>query len=216
MNPILPNDRPPPSPNLLEAFAVAIDGVLRTLVDERNMKIHWVSAMAVMLVGMALALDSGARTPLLFSVILVLVLEALNAAVEGMVDLATASWAFAAKRAKDAAAGAVLLAAVGSAVILGDVLYHHWRVVAESTPAILRTVLLGLPLLAAAGTLLTAPRTARWMVGSGLILGVAWGILAAYAQDPVFAIACAGLGLGAAVARYREPHLLKRSPPGED
>lgn len=205
---------PPPNRSLGAAFAYALEGVLRTLVRERNMKIHWVSGTAVMLVGMALPLPVSARAALIFAVLLVLATEVLNSAVEGLVDLATDCWAFSAKVAKDAAAGTVLLVAIGSAILLADVLHHHWSLVAESGPAVVRTLLLGLPLLAALSALLTAPRRREWMLGSLAVLLLTFVPLALTASDPVFAITGGLLLAGAAVGRLREPALLNRRPPG--
>ncbi|MEQ8985836.1 MAG: diacylglycerol kinase, partial [Deltaproteobacteria bacterium] len=51
---------------LIASFSYAIDGVLRTLCSQRNMKIHWVSGLAVMLVGMALELDLASRASVIF------------------------------------------------------------------------------------------------------------------------------------------------------
>lgn len=198
------------------SFAFALDGVLRTLVGERNMKIHWVSGTAVMLVGMALDLPMSARAALLFAMLLVLATEVLNAAIEGVVNLATETWAFSAKLAKDAAAGTVLLVALGAAIILADLLHHNWSTVESSGSAVLRTVLLGVPLLGALWAHLTAPRTRAWMAGSLGVTVATYVPLAVLSEDYVFSLMCALFIMGAAVCRLREPYLLDQRPPERD
>lgn len=212
-----PTDSPPPRPNprgLGASFGFAFDGVLRTLVGERNMKIHWISGLAVMLVGMALPLPMSARAALLFAVLLVLATEVLNAAVEGLVNLATETWAFSAKLAKDAAAGMVLVMALGAVLILWDVLLHQWPTVQASTGAISRTLFLGVPLLAALSALLLVPRSRALVVwAAGGVAVACWLPLAWASEDPVFTLASALLVGGAGWGRWREPSLLSRSPP---
>lgn len=195
------------------AFARAFDGVARTLVGERNMKVHWVSGTAVMLVGMALPLPTGARAPLLMSVALVIATESLNAALEGVVDLATEGWAFPAKVAKDAAAGTVLVVAAASALLLADVLVHRWDIVEDNTDAVARTVLFGVPLLLSESLMLTRSRGGWAWVGFGIAsVGLAVPLVGR-SSDPVFSLGC-GVLLGAAAwAKWHEPTLSSTSPP---
>src|SRR5687768_631792 len=71
----------------IASFIYAFDGLLRTLITQRNMRIHWVSGLAVMLVGMALELDVAARASVMFCVFVVLCMEVLNTGLEAFVDL---------------------------------------------------------------------------------------------------------------------------------
>ncbi len=177
------------------------------------MKVHWVSAMAVMLVGMALPLPLSARAALLLAVALVVALEVLNAALEAIVDLATETWAFPAKRAKDAAAGAVLVVALGAAAVLLDVVVHHWADVRSSRHAVVRTVVFGVPLLAFLGALLALPRRRVWLFSSGFGALACFAPLAWHAEDPGFTAVGLILLVGAGAARARQPALLDRQPP---
>ena len=79
----------PARAGFVASFRYAIDGVLRTLCTQRNMKVHWVSGLAVMLVGMALELDLAARASVLFCVFVVISMEVLNTALEAFVVVAT-------------------------------------------------------------------------------------------------------------------------------
>src|SRR5688572_1357374 len=129
------------------SFAYAFDGLLRTLITQRNMRIHWVSGLAVMLVGMALELDVAARASVMFCVFVVLCMEVLNTGLEAFVDLHIKTYARTAMIAKDAAAAAVLVLAFAAVVVFADILLHNWRMVASSVDAIVRTVSFALPLL---------------------------------------------------------------------
>lgn len=205
---------PPKRPPLSSAFRFALDGLLRTLVEERNMKIHWVCALAVVMVGMALPLAIAPRVALLFGLLLVLVLEVLNAALEGVVDLATGAWSYPAKVAKDAAAGAVLVMAGGSAVVLTDVLVHAWSVVEANPDAVLWTVGFGVPCLLGLALTVGLPHRLKmqWATTAGLSLAF-FVPLAWCSEDPVFAGLGSVLILLAFVARAREPALTSRAPP---
>lgn len=192
---------------LLRAFWFAQNGVLRTLLTQRNMKIHWVSGLAVMLVGMALELDVASRASVIFCVIIVLGLETLNTAFEAFVDLHVKQFARHAMIAKDAAAAAVLLMALGAVVIFADVLFHRWRMVLASGPAILRTVSVGLPLLVVVTTTLVIPRHRVVHMLLGLVAIVALVYLAWYSRDEVFSLGALAFVLGATACRLLEPRL---------
>lgn len=192
---------------LLRAFGFALSGLLRTLLTQRNMKIHWVSGLAVMLVGMALELDIASRASVIFCVVLVLGLETLNTAFEAFVDLHVKQFARHAMVAKDAAAAAVLIMAVGAVVIFADVLFHRWRMVLASGPAIARTVLVGLPLLGlVTATLLVRPSRALVLALGALSLG-ALTYLAWFSRDEVFSLGALAFVVGATGCRLLEPKL---------
>src|SRR5260221_5974739 len=100
-------------------------GLFRTLCTQRNMKIHWVSGLAVMLVGMALELNLATRASVLFCVFVVLCMEVLNTALEAFVDLHIKEYAPQAMIAKDAAAAAVMVLAAGAVVGFSVILLHQ-------------------------------------------------------------------------------------------
>ena len=203
---------PKTPPPLLSSVSYALVGVLRTLLLERNMRIHWVSGAAVMLVGMALALPVSARAALLFGVILVLATESLNSALEGIVDLITGEWAFAAKVAKDAAAGTVLLVAVGAAIILADILAHHWDLVTNNPYAVARTIIFGVPFLISLSAILLCPRKG-WLLTVLFISAVGFlAPLTIETKDIVFAISTHMFIVGAVAARILEKELLRLKP----
>ena len=102
---------------LYKSFSYAFAGIFRTIRSERNMKIHCFAACMVVLFGIFLHLsrEEWFTCPILFA--LVMSLELVNTAVEATVDLATKVYDPLAKKAKDAAAGAVLIAAIFAAII---------------------------------------------------------------------------------------------------
>lgn len=169
--------RPPTSARA--AFRAAVDGLRGELATERHLKVHVIAAMAVMVVGMGLAWPASTRTAWLFAVALVLGLELLNSALEAVVDLVQPERHPLARRAKDAAAGAVLIAATAAALSLVLGLEAHWALVRAHLGAVTRSVALGVPMLALLGVTLfrpsrrAGPRYA--LAGIGLSLSAALG-----------------------------------------
>ena len=193
--------------SLTASFKYAIDGVLRTLCTQRNMKIHWVSGTAVMLVGMALDLDVAARASILFCVFVVVCMEVLNTALEAFVDLHVKEYARHAMVAKDAAAAAVLVLAVCAVIVFADVLFHRWSIVMASGESVIRTVIFGLPLLIMEALVLTAPRRVPMIIALTLGAVTCLGWLALHGEDAVFSICALLFVLTPAVARLRQPRL---------
>lgn len=193
--------------NLLASFSYAVDGLLRTLNTQRNMKIHWVSGLAVMLVGMALELDVAARASVMFCVFVVICMETLNTAFEAFVDLHVKQYERHAMIAKDAAAAAVLVLALSSVVVFSDILFHRWRMVLASELAIMRTLMAGLPLLGIVAAILALPRNMVVITILGAIAIALLTFLAWFSRDEVFSLAALGFVSGAMYARVRERDL---------
>ncbi len=96
----------------------AIEGILWAANTQRHMLIHLVAAVLVLCGALVLRLSLQEFALLALAVILVLFAELVNTAVEVIVDLVTPDYHVLAQRAKDVAAGAVLVASLG-AVVLG-------------------------------------------------------------------------------------------------
>ncbi len=101
-----------PRPSIIESFNFAIEGVVHVLRTQRTMRIHFVIAVAVLIIAAAVGVNKLELIALLLSITFVLVAEMINTAVEGTIDAATTSFDPMAKLAKDIAAGAVLIASV--------------------------------------------------------------------------------------------------------
>jgi diacylglycerol kinase (ATP) len=104
-------------PSIIESFNYAIEGIVHVLRTQRNMRIHFAVAVAVIIVAAAAGVSRIELIALLISIAFVLVAEMINTAVEGAIDAATTSFDPMAKLAKDIAAGAVLIASVNAVAV---------------------------------------------------------------------------------------------------
>lgn len=98
--------------NLIDSFNNAINGILHTIKNERNMKIHTISAILVLILSLVYNLTKAEFLIVLLTVSFVIVCELFNTAIEVLVDLVTENYHDKAKIVKDAAAGAVLVASM--------------------------------------------------------------------------------------------------------
>jgi len=96
----------------------AIEGILWAAKTQRHMLFHLVTSILVLLLAMVLRLSLHEFALVALAITLVLFAELVNTAIEVVVDLVSPDFHPLAQRAKDVAAGAVLLASVG-ALILG-------------------------------------------------------------------------------------------------
>ena len=100
--------------SLPAAFRHALDGIVTTLVRERNFKIELCFAVAAAILGIWLNISSAEWACVAICVGVVLSGECVNTALEAVVDLVSPDYHELAKRAKDCAAGAVLLTSIAS------------------------------------------------------------------------------------------------------
>lgn len=107
--------------SLIESFRHAFAGLAHALRTQRNARIHVLVAVAVIVLGAALGLESIKLAMLVLTIGFVFAAELFNTVVEAMIDLVTEEYHPLAKTAKDVAAGAVLIAAT-TAVIVGVLL----------------------------------------------------------------------------------------------
>ena len=101
----------------MKSFVYAFAGIASAVRGERNMRIHLLAAVAAVSLGALLGLSACEWTSVVICCALVMSLECLNTAIEAAVDLASPDIHPLAKKAKDCAAGAVLIAAIGSAIV---------------------------------------------------------------------------------------------------
>lgn len=102
---------------LYKSFGYAFQGIFNTIRTERNIKIHCAAAILVTILGIWLQISKTEWMICFILFGLILALELVNTAVEATVDLFTEERKPLAKKAKDAAAGAVLIVAIFAAVI---------------------------------------------------------------------------------------------------
>jgi diacylglycerol kinase (ATP) len=128
--------------SLLQSFNHAFQGIVYAVRHQRNMRIHLVIAVGVMVGSILLDLSKLELIAVLLSVMFVLVTELINSGVEATVDMLTDRYDPRAKAAKDLAAGAVLIAAMNALVVaylvLADRLtnpaFGVWNAIRSSPP----------------------------------------------------------------------------------
>jgi diacylglycerol kinase len=95
----------------------ALDGIAYAWRTQRNFRIQVVLGIIAVVVFAALHASALAFAVLTIAIALVLAFESMNTALEALVDLVSPERHALAKAAKDAAAGAVLIAALGALVV---------------------------------------------------------------------------------------------------
>jgi diacylglycerol kinase (ATP) len=111
-------------PTVLESFNYAFEGIIHVLRTQRNLRIHFAIAAAVLIAAFASGVTRFELMALILAIAFVLIAEMVNTAVEHTIDVATTSFDPMAKLAKDIAAGAVLIASA-SAVAIGYLVFAH-------------------------------------------------------------------------------------------
>ncbi len=107
---------------LINSFKYAISGIITSFKTERNMKIHILVMILVIIAGIVFKLSLLDWIILVIMFGLVISAELFNTAIETTIDMITKEKNEKAKIAKDVAAGAVLVLAVAS-VIVGLIIF---------------------------------------------------------------------------------------------
>ncbi len=217
LSPLPPPEPKPPSypprggSGMLASFLHAWNGLIHTVVHQRNMRVHLVAALLVGLVGSGIPLGLAEKVTLIFCVLLIFFAEILNSALEHLVDLATRHFDEKARLTKDAAAAGVLVLALGTVVIFSAILVHNWDTVVSSGPRIARQVVLGVPLtLCVIGLVLPHPRPA-WVDGVAFVTGaLLLAVLALSSTSPVFTAMTGGLLVVAGAAAHQRRREARR------
>jgi diacylglycerol kinase (ATP) len=105
------------APSLLESFNFAFEGVIHVLRTQRNLRLHFLIAVGVLVAALSFDVSRIELIALLLAISFVLITEMVNSAIEAAVDVASTSFDPMAKLAKDIAAGAVLIAAINAVAI---------------------------------------------------------------------------------------------------
>ena len=107
---------------LINSFKFAFKGIGSSIRSERNMKIHFTMMILVVLAGIILNISMWEWITCFILFGLVISLEMVNTAIEIVVDLVSPTFNERAGRAKDIAAGAVLVNAI-VAFIIGLIIF---------------------------------------------------------------------------------------------
>lgn len=145
----------------MHPFRCALKGLEEAIATQRHLRIHVVIAAFVVMLGLLLQLSYVDLVLLLMTIALVIITELLNTAIELSVDLVSPGVHSIAGRAKDIAAGAVLVTA--------------------SVAAVVGIIILAPPLLQA---LVASPLSARSAVLAATAIGLAGSIVAALLPRP--------------------------------
>ena len=181
----------------------AWNGLIHTVVHQRNMRMHMISGLLVGLVGSGIPLGLAEKVTLIFCVLLVLFAEMLNSALEQLVDLAIQQFDEKAKLTKDIAAAAVLVLAIGTVVLFAAVLVHNAQTIFANLPAIQRPVIFGVPLVFLGGALMHEQNKPVWLdVVLTIAALVLWGFITTWSESQVFSAMTLGLLVVCANAAY--------------
>ncbi|MFY0592478.1 diacylglycerol kinase family protein [Roseivirga sp.] len=111
----------------INSFRYAWRGIRSTIWQEHNFRIHLFAALIVILGGFYFNISNTDWSLIVLAISLVFITELLNTAIEKLVDLKEPNFNPKAGSIKDIAAGAVLIAAISSAVIGGLVFWPYIR-----------------------------------------------------------------------------------------
>ena len=114
--------------SLLKSFIYAFNGIITAIKTQRNFRIHIIAAIYVFSFSMFYNFSVIEYVVLIFICALVLSLELINTALEHTVDICSPEYNMLAKIAKDCAAGAVLISAIG-AVFIGILFFVDFEII---------------------------------------------------------------------------------------
>ncbi len=104
----------------------AIEGILHAAKTQRHLRYHFYSAVTVLVLSYILGVERTDFLIISIAVILVLLSEMINTAIEYVVDMISPEHSEKARVAKDVAAGAVLITAFGAAVLGYVILFPYF------------------------------------------------------------------------------------------
>ena len=102
---------------IINSFKYAIEGLVSSFKTERNMKIHIMAMIIVIALGIFMKLNKIEWCIITIAIVMVISAELFNTAIENVVDMVSPQKHPQAKLVKDIAAAAVLVLAIGAAVI---------------------------------------------------------------------------------------------------
>jgi diacylglycerol kinase (ATP) len=107
------------------SFRFARNGIIVAFKEQPNLKVHVLIAGVVVAAGLYFRITTTEWAILIICISLVITLELINSAFEYLVDLVTLERKPLAGKIKDVAAGAVLVTAIGTAIV-GVVIFYKY------------------------------------------------------------------------------------------
>ena len=99
------------------SFLNALTGIRTAYKSQKNLRIHIVTGIFVIIIGIFLKVSILEWLILLLTILIVVITEMINTSLEFTVDLCSAEYSKQAKRAKDVSAAGVLITAVFASII---------------------------------------------------------------------------------------------------
>ncbi len=112
----------------LHSFKYAFEGIAEMLKTQHNAWVHLAATICVLLTGLVLGFSRDEWCLIILAIVAVWTAEALNTAFEFLADVASPGYHPKVKQAKDVAAGAVLITALGAVAVGMLVLTPRMRV----------------------------------------------------------------------------------------
>ncbi len=109
----------------LLSFKFALQGIFTLFTTQVNAVIHLTALIAVIILGILFDITRVEWLTIIIAATLVLMAEAFNTAIEFLTDLASPTHHPLAGKAKDVAAAAVLIAAIGAAIV-GTIIFFPY------------------------------------------------------------------------------------------
>lgn len=110
------------------SFQAAIAGLVWSLSTQPNFKIHLFLSAAALSAAYFLRITRIEVIVIVFTIVLGLVAEMINTAIESVTDLVTTQWKEKAKIAKDVSAGMMLAVAIGAVVVAALIFWPYIKV----------------------------------------------------------------------------------------
>ena len=101
----------------IRSFAYALTGIASLLREQQNAWVHLLATLLVIGLGLWFSISATEWSLVMIAIVLVWMSEALNTAIELVCDRVSPEFHPLVKKAKDISAGAVLVTAIGAAII---------------------------------------------------------------------------------------------------
>ena len=109
----------------MRSFVYAGRGLRTMLASQHNARVHAVATVTAVGMGLTVGLERMEWTVLVLAIVSVWTAEALNTAFEFLCDVASPEFHPLVEKAKNVAAGAVLICAIGAAIVGGLLFWPH-------------------------------------------------------------------------------------------
>ena len=117
-----------PKYSIFKNASYAIDGLKDLLKNETSFKLEVIFFIILLPVIIFIDVSFYEKLFMAFSLVLILIVEALNGAIERVVDLVTLEYQEMAKRAKDAGSSAVLISVIFACFVWGNIFIYNFLI----------------------------------------------------------------------------------------